>query len=305
RSTAELAEIVKRIAAAANTDAVLCITQSGRLAKQLSPLLPQSTRIIAATFNRGTAQALRQQGLDTVHLPAQAANKYNQVRHALGVAVQSSTLAVGDLVVCAFGRNVYPAEGDLIVVTDVGIEAAQQGNVGDLLRLTDGIQPKVLEAALVLGCRIGQVVRRGAERIGAIFALGDSRRVLQGSRQLVPNPFHGHDDALRRITNPDLHTALVEFAKLDGAFVIRGDGYIESAGVFLATTEAETTLPTGLGTRHLAAAATTARTEATAIVVSATDGNVRVFADGNLVLQLDPDVPYGPITLDEQGQGPS
>jgi DNA integrity scanning protein DisA with diadenylate cyclase activity len=79
--------------------------------------------------------------------------------------------------------------------------------------------------------------------------------------------------------------------------VIRGDGYIQSAAVFLATTEVDTDLPSGLGARHIAAASVTARTAATAIVVSATDGNVRAFAKGQLVLQLDPDVPHDPTAV--------
>ena len=88
-------------------------------------------------------------------------------------------------------------------------------------------------------------------------------------------------------------------AKLDGAFVIRGDGFIQSAAVFLATGESELQIPAGLGARHAAAAAVTTRTRATAIVVSATDGNVRVFANGKLVMQLDPDVPLGPIAVEK------
>jgi len=54
-------------------------------------------------------------------------------------------------------------------------------------------------------------------------------------------------------------------------------------------------LPSGLGARHYAAAAVTMRTDATAVVVSATDGNVRAFSNGTMVLQIDPDVPHGPI----------
>jgi DNA integrity scanning protein DisA with diadenylate cyclase activity len=142
------------------------------------------------------------------------------------------------------------------------------------------------------------VVRRGGTRVGAIFILGDSINVLKGSKQLVPNPFHGHQDSLRRITNPDIHDALIELSKLDGAFVVRGDGYIQSAAVFLATSGSETEQLSGLGARHIAAASITARTAATAIVVSATDGNVRAFAGGQLVLQLDPLVPYSPTTMD-------
>ena len=39
----------------------------------------------------------------------------------------------------------------------------------------------------------------------------------------------------------------------------------------------------------------TAGTLATTVVVSATDGLVRAFSGGQLVLQMDPDVPFGPI----------
>lgn len=137
--------------------------------------------------------------------------------------------------------------------------------------------------------------------IGAIFMLGDTARVLDGAEQPVPNPFYGHDKELRQITNPEIHDALVEFAKLDGTFVVRADGYIESAGVFLAADEEEIEIPSGLGARHMAAASTTARTDATAIVVSATDGNVRVFDDGRQILQMAPDLPYGPLGQGEDG----
>lgn len=53
--------------------------------------------------------------------------------------------------------------------------------------------------------------------IGAIFMLGYTAQVLEGAKQLVPNPFYGHKKELRQITNPAIHDALVVFAKLDGA----------------------------------------------------------------------------------------
>ena len=34
------------------------------------------------------------------------------------------------------------------------------------------------------------------------------------------------------------------------------------------------------------------------IAVSATDGNVRAFAGGHMVLQMDPNVPYSPTAMD-------
>jgi DNA integrity scanning protein DisA with diadenylate cyclase activity len=125
--------------------------------------------------------------------------------------------------------------------------------------------------------------------------LGDSNKVLEGSKQLIPNPFQGHDEAVRRLTNHDIHNALVELSKLDGAFVVRGDGLIQTAGTFLAPSRVEIDLPAGLGARHAAAATVTKRSTATAVVVSATDGNIRVFSGGKMVLQIDPEVAQSPV----------
>jgi DNA integrity scanning protein DisA with diadenylate cyclase activity len=297
RSEADLAHMVRQVAEAVPATAIICVTRSAVLPQKLTGTALRP-RLVAATVNEETYAALAEAGLEAIRLPLYAADKYSQVRHVLSVAVRSGKITAGDFIICAIGSNVYPEEGDLIVLTDVdpGIERLV---ITDLLKLTDGIRPRVMETTLMVACRIARVIRRGGERIGAIFILGDSLNVLKDSRQLIPNPFHGHGDRLRQITNPDIHDALVEFSKLDGAFVIRGDGFIQSAGVFLATADEEMQLPTGLGTRHIAAAAATARSAATAVVVSATDGNVRIFSDGRLVLQMDLDVPYGPVILDE------
>ena len=48
------------------------------------------------------------------------------------------------------------------------------------------------------------------------------------------------------LTNPDIHEALIELSKLDGAFVVRGDGFIQSAAVFLASPSTEIDLRAGL-----------------------------------------------------------
>lgn len=233
--------------------------------------------------------------LDTIRLPLHAANKYNQVRHVYSVALKSNRVSIGELVVCAVGPDVYPGEGNIVVLTDIepSIEHLQ---IADLIKLTDGIRPKVLEAALVVACRVGRAARRG-KRIGAIFTLGDSSKVLERIRQLVPNPFQGHEQKTRMLTNNGIHDALVELSKLDGAFVVRGDGFIQTAGAFLSSPQIEIDLPTGLGARHAAAAAITVNTCATTIVVSATDGNVRAFSDGKMVLQIDPDAIYGPLNI--------
>jgi diadenylate cyclase len=296
RSDASLAQMIAQVAQAVQADVVLCATETGAFPQHLHHLSSQ-LRIIAATTNEETYDTLTQRGLETIRLPLRATDRYKQIRYIISVAFKSAKISSGDLVICAIGGNLYPEAGNLVVLTDVepGVENLA---VSDLIRLTDGIRPKALEAAVTVACKVGRAARRG-KRIGTIFVLGDSLKVLEGSRQLIPNPFHGHDEMLRTLTNPDIHEALVELSKLDGAFVVRGDGFIQTAGVFLASAETQIDLPTGLGTRHVAAAAVTRRTAATAIVVSATDGNVRIFSGGKMVLHIDPNVAHSPITFDE------
>ena len=295
RSDEDLARMIANVAKAAYADAIICATETGIFAQLLHRISSQ-VRVIAATTRSDTFDVLTKSGLESILLPLRAVDKYSQVRHVVSVALKSSTISVGDLIVCALGRDVYQGEGDLVVLTDVE-QSLERLSISDFLKLTDAIQPKVLEVAIAIACKIGRVSRSG-KNIGAIIMLGDSLRVLKDSKQLIPNPFQGHDESSRRLTNPNIHDAVVELAKLDGAFVVRGDGLIQTAGTFLASPKVKVVLPSGLGARHVAAAAVTKRTASTAIVVSATDGNVRIFSGGTKVLHIDPEVPYGPITTE-------
>ena len=298
RSDEDLAQMVINVAEAARVDSIIGITESGLLAQHLYRLAGRF-RVITTTTNNMTYDTLTKAGLEVIRLPFYTADKYTQIRHAIAVVLRSSSVSIGDFVVCAIGHDVYKEEGNLVVLTEMEASVEKLA-VSDLLTLTDGIQPKALEAAVMVACKIGRAARRG-KRIGAIFMLGDSLKVQEGSKQLVPNPFQGHDKVNRMLTNPDIHDALVELSKLDGAFVLRGDGFIQAAGVFLTSPPTDIELVPGLGARHAAAAAVTMRSKATAIVVSATDGNVRAFSGGRMVLQIDPDVSHGHISMDEQG----
>ena len=54
--------------------------------------------------------------------------------------------------------------------------------------------------------------------------------MLQLSRQLVMNPFHGYPEEDRNILDPNLRETIREFSAIDGAFVIRDDGVVMAAG---------------------------------------------------------------------------
>jgi DNA integrity scanning protein DisA with diadenylate cyclase activity len=122
--------------------------------------------------------------------------------------------------------------------------------------------------------------------VGAIFVIGDSERVLQQSRALVLNPFHGYPESERNILDPTVEDTVKEFSAIDGAFVVRGNGVVLAAGVQLVPQAAAPQLPNGLGTRHAAAGAITASTDSVAIVISQSTGTISVFKSGQLITDL-------------------
>jgi DNA integrity scanning protein DisA with diadenylate cyclase activity len=142
---------------------------------------------------------------------------------------------------------------------------------------------RVIEAVLQIA---SEIAREGRERghVGALFVIGDADRVLEVSRQVVINPFQGHPPEVRNILDPSTWETTKEFSQIDGAFVVRDDGLVEAAGRYIEVKH-PVSLPSGLGGRHLAAAAVTKETKAIAIVVSET-GVVRLFKDGEILLRI-------------------
>lgn len=286
RPAIQLAALTAQIAEVAAADVVICSTETGELARRIREAAPDR-RVIAATPSDSSCRQLEAEGFEVVRLPVRVSDRYRQARLALEVAIRDGRSEKGDVAVCAVGNRTSLGDGDLVLVTDAE-EASSAFVISDLERVTDGIPPRVLNGILEIAGEIGRVVRRGRNS-GALFVLGDSDRVLEGTRQLVMNPFRGHRPEERMVTSSNIRNTLVELAKLDGAFIIRGDGLIRTAGAYLEWAEHDLEVPPGLGARHVAAAAVTARTDAAAVVVSETDGYVRVFADGKLVMQMDPD----------------
>jgi hypothetical protein len=61
------------------------------------------------------------------------------------------------------------------------------------------------------------------------------------------NPFYGYKEEDRNILNPFMDETMKEFSSIDGAFIIRGDGVVLSAGSLLQATDSEhTCCPAGL-----------------------------------------------------------
>jgi DNA integrity scanning protein DisA with diadenylate cyclase activity len=96
-------------------------------------------------------------------------------------------------------------------------------------------------------------------------------------------------EAERNILDPGLDETIKEFASIDGAFIITGDGIVLSAGSYLrppSDADEIAELPSGFGARHAAAAGITVCSNALAITVSESTGMVSIFKNGSIMLSL-------------------
>jgi DNA integrity scanning protein DisA with diadenylate cyclase activity len=218
-----------------------------------------------------------------VTVPGVPMTRAGQVKAALLVCLARGVLQRGNRVICLTGVDASSAI-DTLLVLNLGAEMALF-SVVDSVAFPGDVVPAVFERVLVLATQLAVEGREGRP-VGALFVVGDSEQVLAQSRNLVLNPFRGHPEGERNVLDPALEETIKEFSALDGAFVLRGDGVVLTAGTQLVPTVTSLRLPGGLGTRHAAAAGITAATASVAVCVSQSTGTVAVFKSGHLVTDI-------------------
>ena len=200
-----------------------------------------------------------------------------QVRSAILVALTRGIISFTDRL-CCIGGVLGSNQFDTVGVVDVEREF-QTLLTGQSDLLPDDVKPEVFERVIAVATELGIEGREG-KPVGCLFVVGATAQVEKYVKPLVMNPFFGYKDEDRNILNPFMDETVKEFSTIDGAFVIRGDGVVTSAGSLIQATDAEHMLPSGLGSRHAAAAAITLQTSCIAVVVSASTGQVTLFRKG-------------------------
>ena len=149
--------------------------------------------------------------------------------------------------------------------------------------------PEVLEMVLEIAVRIAkQSVEHTS--IGTLFVIGDEEEVLKRSKPLILDPLALYPKEVKDIRDPNVQGTIKELARLDGAFIISSDGSVLSAARYIEASTRGINLPMGFGSRHMAAASISKETDAVAVVVSQSDGVVRIFDDGELIGEILPGI---------------
>ena len=153
----------------------------------------------------------------------------------------------------------------------------------------DLADPEVVYSVLSLALEISREGREGRP-VGTAFIIGDINELKRWSHQGVLNPYEGHPEEVRDVLIRENWESLKEFSQLDGMFLIGKTGIVEAAGRYLDADGRDVKLQSGLGGRHLAAAAITKVAPAIGVVVSESGGTIRVFVGGELVAHLRADI---------------
>ncbi len=222
---------------------------------------------------------------NVILLPDIDLTRIGQIKIAMIRGLSAGVIKRDDKVVCVSGS---PKLGrlDSILVLEVGKEH-EVFALTDSVGLGENVRHEVFDAVLNIALELAFKGRDG-KPVGTIFVLGDDEKVIQLSRQMIINPFQGYPEEDRNILDPKLRETLQEFAAIDGAFIIQGDGTVVTAGRHLNAASEDPDLLKGLGSRHVAASGITGVTDAVAIVISESTGAVRIFKSGKMMMELEP-----------------
>jgi DNA integrity scanning protein DisA with diadenylate cyclase activity len=290
KQTAALLDSARDIVRTLPADAVLVLTETDLDWDQVYSHLKGCRVLIAAESRELTDKLRDNQDLDVIDLDPEPVPTRERMSLALLKAVNTGHLKPGAHVVVLYNGIATPEDLpepiDSISLIHLS-EHLEQLTLQDLRKLNTNIPLETLRLVINLATEIGREGREG-KPVGTILVVGDVRRVQSMSTQLNFNPFRGYSKEERDLNDRKVREAVKEFAQLDGAILIDAEGIAISACLSLNAERQGLAATKGFGTRHLAAAAISRKTNAVAVCVSQTSGTVRVFHQGESVMHIEP-----------------
>ncbi|HUX51946.1 MAG TPA: PTS sugar transporter subunit IIA [Spirochaetia bacterium] len=239
--------------------------------------------MIIVTSDRARIERLEVPPDSIVAVPFRGANRSSQIEVSLLFLLSQGIISRGERILSIYG---IPHSGllDSIVFTDVDKEFRLYFAF-DSEERPDDLDQQVLTRVLQIANELAFEGREG-KPVGTLFVVGDYANVAHYCQQLIVNPFQGIRDPERNILDPSLEDTIKEFSRIDGAFIIRGDGVIVSAGTYIKADTGGAHFAAGLGARHASAAMITAMTRSIAIAISESTQRISLFRSGERFLQF-------------------
>ncbi len=284
RQFAEFLELATRLAQTVEADALMVVLDGPTDWQKLKERASRIKLLVSADQADKLAGA-REAGLDTVIVNLPDAPVFEMLTLALLEAVADDILMPGAAVIAVYsGFEANKIDSVSYIELD---EHLGRLTARDLRQLETNVPLGTLKTVVDLAVDIGREGREG-KPVGTLFVVGDTRKVLNYCHPAGFDPVRGHKRDERDLHDPRAREAVKEIAQLDGALIVTSDATVERACQIVDAPHANLTLSKGLGARHWAAAAISRATDAIAVVVSETNGTVRLFMNGEVMLRIEP-----------------
>lgn len=271
---------------ARSADALLVLLEGSTDWKRIAEIAEGIDKpVIVAVDSPDDLEGASELGLRTLALNKEKAPLLERLQHALLEAAADEMIRTNGEVVAAYSGF---QQGRLDSISHLQLdERMRRLTSRDLQMLESRVPLQTIKAVVDLAAQIGREGREG-KAVGSMFVVGDTKKVLEFSKDSGVDPFRGYNKKYRNLLDAKVQEDAKEIAQLDGAFIINSDGVIERSRQMLGVTHEDIKMTKGLGSRHWAAAAITKRTKAISVVVSQSTGTVRLYQDGNLVMRIEP-----------------
>jgi DNA integrity scanning protein DisA with diadenylate cyclase activity len=277
-------DVARQMAATLGADALLVLVDSP-LDWQSVQQLATEQKVVIAADTADELDGAAASGLATVILNMADSPVYEKLAQALLEAVADEVLETGASVVALYsGFEAETIDSVSLIHLD---EHLGRLTARDLRQLETRVPLDTLKTVVDLAIEIGREGREG-KPVGTMFVVGDTRKVMELSHPMGFDPVKGYGRKERNLGDPRVREQVKEIAQLDGAFVVGADGTVEASARYIDASAEKLLLPKGLGSRHWSAAAITRATKAVAVVVSESNGSVRLFHNGDIVLRVEP-----------------
>ena len=242
-------------------------------------------KVVVAADTIEQIEGAREADLDSVVLDMVSSPVHEKLTQALLESVADDILASGARVVAVYS-GFEAGTIDSLSVIDLG-EHFGRLTARDLRQLETSVPLDTLKTVVDLAVEIGRGGREG-KPVGTLFVVGDAKKVLSYSHPAGFDPVRGYNRKERNLNDRRVREGIKEISQMDGAILVSADGTVEAACRFINAPATGITLSKGMGARHWTAAAISRVTKAIAVAVSETNGTVRIFQDGQVMLRIEP-----------------
>ena len=280
-----LFQLASSFALNVGADAVLLLTEGKGDWLRVAKLAGDEIQVLVAADKVEYLEGIEESGLDSVLLDMPESPVFEQLTQALLEATADDILSPGATVValyCGFEADVIDSVS-LISLSD----HLNRLTGRELRNLETRVPLDTLKIVVDLAVEIGRDGREG-HAVGTMFVVGDTKKVLTHSRSVGFDPVKGYNRKERNLDEARVREGIREIAGLDGAIIVSPSNIVEATCRYLDAPATNLTLSKGLGARHWAAAAISRATNAIAVTVSQSNGTVRIFQNGEVVLRIEP-----------------